>query len=299
MTGPSQNRIAHWVRWQGLPALEYLIYQSPLWSKWTKQSSLWAEEALNRLSIRENGMRNELSSHQQNYEHRDLLQKYIDASRKHPEISHDTLSLMTTSTISAGFDSTSTTITAILYLLIRHPDVLRTLTKELEQAHLSVPTPRWKEVNKLEYLDAVFKETIRYNPFITIPLERVVPVGDTTISGKRIPEGTIVGCAAKVIHRNRELFGHDVNQFCPERWLATPEKRVAMERALMGFGAGKRICMGRHIAELEIKKIIPAIVLHFKVCIQYLPHCDCILAQVAQFRWTLWIKTQTWTMRMA
>jgi cytochrome P450 len=38
-----------------------------------------------------------------------------------------------------------------------------------------------------------------------------------------------------------------------------------MERTMLAFGAGKRVCLGRHIAELEMKKVIPRLLLEFDV----------------------------------
>ncbi|KIW23706.1 uncharacterized protein PV07_11885 [Cladophialophora immunda] len=259
MVDPSRERIAHWVQWQALPNLEYLLYQHPLFNWVTKKSSAWALEALQKLATRESAPMEKTQGQ------KDLLQKYVDAFKKHPAMGHDNISLMTTSTISAGFDSTTVTMTTILFCLMKYPAACEKLKQELEAAKLSTPVPQWAEVNRLEYLDAVFKEALRCNPFVTIPLERIVPRGGAVIVGKQIPAGTTVGCAAKVIHNNRELFGEDVEEFRPERWLVDPEKRLAMERASMGFGSGKRICLGRHIAELEIKKLIPALVLRFKM----------------------------------
>ncbi|KIX99977.1 uncharacterized protein Z520_04615 [Fonsecaea multimorphosa CBS 102226] len=259
MVDPSRDRVAHWVRWQALPTLEYLLFQHPLFSWVTKRSSAWALEALRKLANREAAPAGKTEGQ------KDLLQKYVDAYKKNPAIGHDVIELMTTSTISAGFDSTTVTITTILFFLMKYPAAYDRLKQELEQAQLSTPVPQWTEVNRLEYLDAVFKEAMRCNPFVTIPLERVVPPGGAVIVGKQVPAGTTVGCAAKVIHYNRELYGEDVEEFRPERWLTNPEKRLAMERASMGFGSGKRVCLGRHIAELEIKKLIPTLVLRFKM----------------------------------
>jgi cytochrome P450 len=262
ITGSSRDRIAHWARWQPLPNLERLIYQHPLWSGFTNQSSRWAQVALEKLHARES--RGGIPTK------KDLLQKYIDASEKHPDtIKHDAISAMVTSTISAGFDSTSVTMTSIIYYLITHPDVHGKLMLELEQGiedgHLS-SKPQYSEVNKLPYLDAVFKEAMRCNPFLTVPLERVVPPEGAKISGTWIPGGTAVGCLATVIHQNRDCFGQDADKFRPERWLTDdPKATIAMERASLGFGSGKRVCLGRHIAELEIKKMIPALLLKFKV----------------------------------
>lgn len=36
-----------------------------------------------------------------------------------------------------------------------------------------------------------------------------------------------------------------------------------MERHLLSFGAGTRTCLGRHIAMLELSKMIPALILRY------------------------------------
>jgi cytochrome P450 len=68
-----------------------------------------------------------------------------------------------------------------------------------------------------------------------------------------------------VLHRNRSIYGEDVDEFRPERWLTGDEdQKSAMERAFIGFGAGSRVCLGRHIATLGIK-VIPTLVAKFEV----------------------------------
>jgi hypothetical protein len=57
-----------------------------------------------------------------------------------------------------------------------------------------------------------------------------------------------------------------VDTFRPERWLSEDaEERLALMRGLLGFGAGNRICLGRHLAELEMKKVLPSLLLRFDV----------------------------------
>jgi hypothetical protein len=83
----------------------------------------------------------------------------------------------------------------------------------------------------MPYLQAILKEAMRYHPSVSFLLERVVPKGGTIISGRGIPEGTIVGINAWVIHRDKKIFGEDADKFRPERWLeADEEKLKAMER---------------------------------------------------------------------
>lgn len=116
-------------------------------------------------------------------------------------------------------------------------------------------------------------ESLRLFPFLSLPLERVVPDVGAEISGTFLPGGTVVGCLAKAVHHDRLCFGEDVDCFRPERWLIDPKadeeeeksRILAMQRGSLSFGSGKRICLGRHLAELEIKKIVPCLLQEFEV----------------------------------
>ena len=200
----------------------------------------------------------------------DLLQKYIDAGERYKEtVNPAIVQKMVSSTISAGFDTTAFTMTTIIYYLLKNPCTFTKLLQELEDAvacgQISNP-PTYFEAEKLRYLAAVMKEAMRCFPFLTLLLERVVPSGGASIAGTWLPGGTVVGCHPAIVHRDYDCFGEDADVFRPERWLTDDTERViAMERASLGFGSGKRVCLGRHIAELEIKKVIPALLLRFKV----------------------------------
>jgi cytochrome P450 len=271
MTGPTHQRILHFVKWQALPTLEYYLYRHPLWCRLFKipQSSNWVAEALSQLNAR---MKSSKDLPHPTAPSTDLLQKYVEASQKYPEIKTNTLALMTTSTISAGFDTTAQTFTSVLFYLITHPRVLKKLEVELigEAPSSSLSIPAWESVNKLPYLDAILKESMRCNPFLPAALERVAPPAGTIICDLPIPPGTIIGAIAHVVHHDPHVFGHDVETFRPERWLdATTEQRLAMERGSLGFGSGKRNCLGRHIAELEIKKVVPALIGAFDMVLEH------------------------------
>jgi cytochrome P450 len=267
VAGSTRHRVTHWIRWQGMSKLEYFLYQHPFWCKFWKipQSSNWVKEALGQLNSRRNTA---IGLPTFTAPKTDLLQAYVDAAVKRPDIKPETIALMTTSTIGAGFDTTAHALTTVLFLLIKHPRILKKLRDELASTHLSQPIPHWDEVNKLTYLDAIWKESMRYNPFLNISLERVVPATGLEICGKSIPPGTIVGAQPLIVHHDPNVFGNNypVDDFQPERWIeANDEQRLAMERGSLGFGSGKRVCLGRHIADMEIKKVIPALVRRFDV----------------------------------
>lgn len=260
MTG---KRLQHWMWWQGVAKLEHLWYKTKIMNMFAKvKVAVWVKMGQEKILARKAQPR---TSGQQ-----DLLDHYLEGKVKHPEIFDDSMLVRTVvSTITAGFDTTSFTLASITHILLKFPNVYEQLQKELDEAlaegKLSL-RPKWAEVSRLEYLDAVIHESMRYHPFFELPLERLVPREGAKISGEWIPGGTVVAMNGGVLGADRKAFGDDVDVFRPERWL-TKERltRLAMERAFLNFGAGKRICLGRHIAELELKKVLPAILLNYKV----------------------------------
>ncbi|KAI0856869.1 cytochrome P450 [Xylaria cubensis] len=172
-----------------------------------------------------------------------------------------------TTNMAAGSDTTGISLSAILYYLIKNPECLQKLREEImefqEQGLLSASFG-FKETQQMPYLQAVIKEALRIHPATGLPLEREVPEGGATISGRFFPAGTIVGINSWVAHRNTQIFGADADEFRPERWLISDEDKLsAMNRQWIPFGVGSRTCMGRHISTLEISKLIPRIVREF------------------------------------
>jgi cytochrome P450 len=256
-----QERMSHWFRWQPMPILERFIFRTSFWGKWFWTSSRWAQIGTEKLRLRQAS-----NTYGRNSIYNDLLHKYIRASKKFPDaIPPDAIANLLSTTILAGVDSTAGAMATVIYFLLKHPSKCQRLVEELEQADLSLP-PMYAEASELRYLDAVIKEALRLNPPISVPLERVVPEPGFIVAGTHLPAGAIVGCTALVVHHDRACYGGDVEQFRPERWLECDEEQhKAMEGALLSWGSGKRICLGKHIAELEMKKTIPAILLTFQV----------------------------------
>lgn len=165
--------------------------------------------------------------------------------------------------IFAGSDTTATAIISIFYHLHMHPYALAKVREEIDaafsEARLSYPI-RFNDANKLPYLRAVVNESMRIHPSLGLSLPRVVPPGGAHICGRFFPGGCEVAMNPNVVHFDRDIFGDNADQFVPERWIDGGSRAAAnMERHLLQFGHGKRICIGRHIANTEMYKLLPAI----------------------------------------
>ncbi|KAL9113808.1 MAG: hypothetical protein Q9187_007568, partial [Circinaria calcarea] len=173
--------------------------------------------------------------------------------------------------ILAGSDTTALTLRAILYYTLKNPQVQRRLCNDLAIAKLTLPIS-YDSTQKLPYLDAVIRESMRMHPSVGLPLERTVPPEGLKLpDGRFIPAGTAVGMNAWVIHQNKEVFGENAESFVPERWLqyehesetSFQARRSRMREADLTFGAGNRVCLGKNIALLQLYKVVATLFIHY------------------------------------
>jgi cytochrome P450 len=211
----------------------------------------------------------------------DLLSKFLAAQAAKPEFMTPTLvQTMAVSMAFAGSETTAISLSAVFYYLLRTPTALARLRAELEEAgqkgHFGDTTTglvTWTEAQGLPYLDACVKEAFRMHPAAGLPLERIVPKEGAEIAGRFVPGGTIVGCSAWLIHNRKEIFGEDVHEYRPERWLVDESRDAAeesqrikeMNGMMFQFGMGSRTCIGKNISLLEIYKLVPSLLRRFNV----------------------------------
>lgn len=88
---------------------------------------------------------------------------------------------------------------------------------------------------------------------------------DTIICDVKIPHGTDVSVSPHEASRDTTVFGPDADVFRPQRWVEADEQHwQVMEKASFAFLHGRRICIGRHLAWIEMKKVIATLILSFK-----------------------------------
>ncbi|KAH8696796.1 cytochrome P450 [Phaeosphaeriaceae sp. PMI808] len=211
----------------------------------------------------------------------DFLSKFIQAKHDKPDFFNDQLVItMCVSMAFAGSEPAAVSMSGVFASLLRNPRCLKKVYEELDQRALEgyfkdndTGALTWMESQGLPYLDACIKEAFRLHPAPGLPFERVVPPEGVEINGEFIRGGTIVGCNAWVIHRRQEVFGDDLEEYVPERWLVDPSQDKELEIArikemdycIMSFGKGPRVCLGKHIGMMEVYKLIPAVLRRFEI----------------------------------
>jgi cytochrome P450 len=105
--------------------------------------------------------------------------------------------------IIAGTDTTSVTLTYLVWAVLSQP----TLQAELEHEVAALTSDYGDtDLEKLPLLNAVIEETLRLYGAAPAGLPRSVPPGGVTIDGQVIPAGTTVTTQAYTYHRDPELF---------------------------------------------------------------------------------------------
>ncbi|KAF2195904.1 cytochrome P450 monooxygenase-like protein [Zopfia rhizophila CBS 207.26] len=151
----------------------------------------------------------------------------------------------------AGTDTTGNALMVGTYHLLKQPEKLLKLKAELLAAWPSLAgqeEPKCRDLENLQYLNAVIKESLRLSSGVVSGLLRVVPPTGATICGVTVPPGTIVSCGSTFVHYNAEIFPQP-DAFHPERWLTSLE----LDNWFVPFSKGPRMCLGMSLAWTELR----------------------------------------------
>ncbi|KAM3425241.1 hypothetical protein BST61_g7193 [Cercospora zeina] len=152
--------------------------------------------------------------------------------------------------IFAGTDTTATTLTYLIWSVLRDERVQEALEDEVTA--LSEPYSD-EQLEQLPVLGAVVKETLRLYGAAPAALPRVTPPEGAVLGGYEIPAGTTVATQAWTMHRDANVFTNP-EVFDYTRWLdGELASREDVKRVWSPYGAGSRICIGSNLANMELR----------------------------------------------
>ncbi|KAF1958305.1 cytochrome protein [Byssothecium circinans] len=178
-----------------------------------------------------------------------LLTKLFLAGKKDEEtMTKDEIVANAQAFIVAGTDTTAHTMTYLTWTLCKPENV--GIKKQLLAELATLPEVFHNEdLKSLTYLDGVIRETLRLFAAAPAMLPRDVPRGGCEIDDVWMPEGAVVTTQAYSMHRNPAVY-HEPEKFLPERWENPTQE---MKDAFMPWGGGSRVCLGLHLASMEIR----------------------------------------------
>ena len=131
----------------------------------------------------------------------------------------------------AGYETTASSLSCLFRALLLNPEIETWLREGLAE---SVTSPR---------LDATVLEVMRLTPPVGGFFRRsLAPI---TLAGVAIPQGSVVQVVLSPASDNNDA---DLAAFRPQRHLDG-----SFGQTLLPFGGGERVCLGKALAELEIR----------------------------------------------
>ncbi|KAI1827660.1 putative cytochrome P450 [Xylaria intraflava] len=168
--------------------------------------------------------------------------------------------------IAAGGETTGRALTIALYFVLSDKGTVKAkLEKELA---LVMPEPDSRpslnELESLPWLSAIIKESLRIMALPTTRFPLVSPTEPLRYQDWVIPAGTPVSMTIRDVLLDSNIFERP-QEFLPERWLASNPDVDRLNRYLVPFGRGNRMCLGVNLAYAELYVCLASIFRRLKL----------------------------------
>jgi cytochrome P450 len=168
----------------------------------------------------------------------------------------------------AGRDSTASLLSWTVMMLARHPHTFRKLRETIIENFGTYSNPQnitFATLKSCHYLQYCINESLRLFPIV--PFNRRVATRDTTIprgggpdgqSPVYIRKGQPVLYSTHVMHRRKDIWGLDADEFKPDRWI---NHKAGWD--YLPFNGGPRVCIGQQFALTEAGYVLVRLLQRF------------------------------------
>jgi len=151
----------------------------------------------------------------------------------------------------AAHDTTTSTLTSLLYELAANPDWQERLRDEVRS--FDKPAIGYDDLLAVKDTILVLQETLRrYPPLSTIPR---MSTRDFEWQGYRIGKGTLT-VVYPIHNHHMEEWWTEPFRFDPERFAEGREEHKRHSHVYVPFGGGNHMCLGLRFAEMQIKAVL-------------------------------------------
>ncbi|RAL08017.1 cytochrome P450, partial [Aspergillus homomorphus CBS 101889] len=195
----------------------------------------------------------------------------------------------------AGHETTANTLLYAVYLLAIFP-TWQVWVGEKIDALLGDGEPGFEVFGRAIRLRAVMMETLRlYGPVVNVlretrGREEIVQRGETAVV---VPAHTAIRVNSVALHTDPDTWGEDALEWRPARWVLAPRGGAGavhdevfdaqMERHLLAWSEGPRVCPGKRFAQIEILAVLLQLLRRHRV--EIVPDAGETVAQAQKRAW--------------
>ncbi|KAG2365405.1 cytochrome P450 [Suillus spraguei] len=170
----------------------------------------------------------------------------------------------------AASETTTSTLYVFLLAMVLYPEVQARAQAEIDGVigEALERLPDWDDRASMPYVNAIIQETLRWFPVVPLGIPHAT-VNDDVYEGYYIPKGATIMANTWSMARNPEKYPNPT-RFIPERHMSKvtagePSTRRGPDDTSFAFGFGRRVCVGRHVADASLFAAVVNILAVFRV----------------------------------
>ncbi|KAH7884744.1 cytochrome P450 [Phlebopus sp. FC_14] len=162
----------------------------------------------------------------------------------------------------AASETTASTLLIFILAMVLNPEVQKRAQAEIDAVIGTVRLPTFEDRTSLPYVEAVLRETLRWHPAVPLSIPHATTAADV-YEGYFIPQGATIIMNTWAFTRNEVKYPNP-EVFRPERFFKA-DGELNDDTVSYAFGAGRRICVGRYIADASVWSAMVSILALFKI----------------------------------
>lgn len=161
----------------------------------------------------------------------------------------------------AGEDTTAHSLAWTIFHLCADPALQDQLAEQAGRVMgRDAVCPAYPLLQQFDLFEAAVNEAQRLNPVVA--MLSFTPTSATVVDDVALPPDCIVYVVSRPDMADASNFS-DPQRFAPHRWLERRNGAAHEPRAFLQFGAGPRVCPGRHLAAVQMRLVLSTILNSF------------------------------------
>lgn len=166
-------------------------------------------------------------------------------------------------TFLAGYETIANAVAHVILLLAINPEIQENLYESIQKLILSDSDINNSVlINSIQYLEFALRESYRLMPTVPMVLREVTDDFEMD-SDLVIPKGVHLVINFYALHRRKDIWGADANEFKPQRF----DSEISDNRhifSFLPFSGGSRICIANKYSNILLKIAIVKLLRKFK-----------------------------------